>query len=122
MVCNCRLDGMLLAVYSLVRLVNMVFRRNVVGHGHDRLSGCSWTVVVLGNIWWVVRVSVYMVCNLCKVMVGKHFDHVRSSHSPDGIGVLHHDGLDLNTNPFGTMGHRSTRRYLDLDPSDPIDS
>lgn len=119
MVCSCRLDDTLLAVYNPVQLVDMAFHQNV-GHAHDHR--CSWMVVALGNILWVVRVAVYMVCSLCTVMVGMHFDHVRSNRSPDGIGALHHGGLDLNTNPFQTMEHRSTRIYLDLDPSDPIDS
>lgn len=121
MVCSCQLeDDTLLAVYNQVPLVDMVFHQNV-DHDHDRHC-CSWMAAVLGNIWWAVRAVVCMVCNLCKVMVGMHFDRARSSHSPDGIGVLHHDGLDLNTNPFQTMAHRSTRICLDLGPSDPIDS
>lgn len=122
MVCNCRLDDMLSAVYyNRVQLVNMVFHRNV-DRVHDHRHCCSWMVAVLGNILSVVRVAVCMVCNLCKVMVGMHFDHVHNNHSPDGIVALHHDDLDLNTNPFRPMEHRLVRKYLDLDPSDPIDS
>lgn len=114
-------DGMLSAVYNQVQLVNMVFHhhRNV-DHGHDHR--CSWTAGDLGNTWWVVRVAVYMVYNLYKVTVGMRSDLVHSNRSPDGIGALHRDGSDSNTNPFQTMEHRLVHRCLDLDPLDPIDS